>query len=229
MSDLREVLRAVATQDGASVFGVADLEGLSARVPELFRDLPGSFSRAISMGVKLSDAVVEEIADRPTALYFHLYRQANYLLDRVAMRVAMELERAGYVALAVPASQIIEASPMRGHVSHREIAHAAGLGWWGRNNLLVSPEAGSRLRLVTVLTDAPLAVDSPLEADCGSCRACVVVCPAGAIKDDRREFDLETCYRKLCEFRRMPFIGQHICGVCVKACRPRKVRQVTHG
>jgi epoxyqueuosine reductase len=219
MKELRERLTEVAAGLGVRLFGVADLEKLSRTEPGLFDELGRSFPRAISLGVRLSDAVLDGILDRPTPLYFHLYRQANYQLDRAGFQIALELQEAGFAALAVPASQVIGECHMRGHISHREIAWAAGLGWRGRNNLLVNARAGARLRLATVLTDAPLSADGPVREDCGNCRACIAACPAGAIKDDPADFDLDACYRKLCEFRRLPYIGQHICGVCVKACR----------
>lgn len=220
MRELRKRLKSLAAGLGPRLFGVADLDLLAGTESGLFDDLPRRFPRAVSMGLRLSDAVIDAIVDRPTPLYFHHYRQVNYQLDRAALQVAGQLQECGFSSLAVPASQVIGAEPMRGHVSHRVIGWSAGLGWWGLNNLLVHPEIGARFRLVTVLTDAPLEPDVPLQADCGSCRECVSACPAGAIHDDPSAFDLDACYRKLCEFRKIPFIGQHICGVCVKACRP---------
>jgi epoxyqueuosine reductase len=75
---------------------------------------------------------------------------------------------------------------------------------------------------VTVLTDAPLEAGKPLEGDCGDCRACVAACPAGAIHASSKDFDLSACKAKLDEFVRLQFIGQHICGVCVKACKGKR-------
>ncbi len=221
MRELRDRLNRQAAGLGVRLFGVADLDVLLETESGLFAKLPGSFPRAISMGLRLSDAVIDRIEDRPTPLYFHHYRQVNYQLDRAALQVSIELQDAGFSALPVPTSQITGENPMRGHVSHRSVGWAAGLGWWGRNNLLVSREFGSRFRLVTVMTDALLPADAPVEADCGTCMACVSACPAGAISEDSAEFDLEACYRKLCEFRKLPYVGQHICGVCIKACRPK--------
>jgi epoxyqueuosine reductase QueG len=82
------------------------------------------------------------------------------------------------------------------------------------------PRHGSRVRLVTILTDAPLDADRPMEFSCGKCVACVKVCPAKAIKGKPADFDLGACYAKLSEFARIQYVGQHICGVCVKACSP---------
>ena len=218
--DLRGRLQALAEARFVSIFGVADVAIATRDEPDLLDRVPGSWPRALVFGVPLQNAVLESIEDRPTPLYFHNYRQANYQLDSLAMGAALLLQGEGHQAEAVAASQIVQREPMLGHVSHRVLAWAAGLGWWGRNNLLVNPDVGSRLRLVSVLTDAPIETDVPLERDCGRCHSCVKVCPAEAIKPNREEFRLDLCYAKLCEFTRIPYVGQHICGVCVKACHP---------
>ena len=210
-------------------FGVADLNRLRAEYPEQLADIPERFSRGVVMGTRLPQAVLEEIGDHPTPLYFHAYRQANYQLDRCAYAVVDWLQERGHAALAVPASQVIAYDPMRGLLSHRLVGWAAGLGWWGRNNLLVNPEFGSQMRYVTVVTDAGVEPDTPVEADCGDCTACVAKCPAGAIKVEREGFDLTLCKARLDEFRKLPYIGQHICGVCVKACSPESARRALQG
>jgi len=215
---LRSDLETLASSLGGAVFGVADLEWLASRKPDLLERVPGDYTRAVVIGMRLQKAVLEDIVDRPTPLYFHNYRQTNYQLDRVAWRIAARLQDAGHSALATPASQIVRRGPMLGHVSHRLLGWAAGLGHLGRSTLLVHPRYGAQLRYVSVLTDMPLAAGSPTDEDCGDCRACIDVCPAQAIREDRDAFDLDACYAKLTEFTRLPFIGQHICGVCVKAC-----------
>lgn len=214
----RDRLAQLAAERGARAFGVADLEALRAREPGLLDLLPGPYTRAVVVGIRLQAAVLHGIADRPTPLYFHHYRQVNYELDRAAFQIADRIQEGGFAALAVPASQIVEARPMRGHVSHKLLGWAAGLGFIGRCSLLVHPRYGAQLRYVSVLTDMPLPADRPAEGGCGACRRCVGACPAGAVRERREEFDVEACYRKLTEFTRLPFIGQHICGVCVKAC-----------
>jgi epoxyqueuosine reductase len=211
-------LRHAAGLQGARVFGVADLEPLKARVPDLLARVPGEYARAAVLGIRLERAVLDGIADRPTPLYMHHYRQVNYQLDRAAFQVADRLQEAGFRALAVPASQIVCADPMLGHVSHKLLGWAAGIGHIGRCSLLVHPQYGAQARYVSVLTDAPLPAAAPYQGDCGSCRACVALCPAGAIRESKDDFDLGACQRKLAEFSRLPFIGQHICGVCVRAC-----------
>ena len=177
---------------------------------------------AISLGKGLNDPVLDDIVDHPTPLYFHHYRQTNAFLDRGALLLADHIQKMGFAALPIAASQIIDWDGQRAHVSHKHIGRAAGLGWFGRNNLLVSPELGSRVRLVTVLTDMPLATDKPLDDGCLTCRACIATCPAGAIKERRDDFDHKGCFEKLREFQKLRLVSQFICGVCVKACKGPK-------
>ncbi len=204
---------------GLSAIGVADLDALRLREPAAMASAPPEFPRGIAFGIRLPDAVIDQLEDRPTPLYFHVYRQANYSLDRVAVSLALELQRAGYRALPVPASQVIDPGGLRGLVSHRLIAYSAGLGWIGRSRLLVSPRYGARMRYACVLTNAPYPPGEPMDDRCGDCRNCIDACPAGATKESSRDFDLSACHEKLSGFRKLPFIGQHICGICVKVCR----------
>lgn len=206
---------------GFSLFGVAAVSGI--RDEFLLADgLKTRFDRAVSLGLKVSDAVLEDIVDRPTPLYFHHYRQLNFFLDRGALLLANHIEGLGFEALPIAASQIVDWENQKAHVSHKKIGILAGLGWIGRNNLLVNPELGSRFRLVTVLTNMPLETGAPLDFSCGACRACVAPCPALAIHESPEDFGHRACYQKLDEFRKKHVVSQHICGVCVKACRGPK-------
>lgn len=202
---------------GISLVGLADIR--SVRNEFLLDSRTASkFEAAVALGLKLAGAVLEDIQSQPTPLYFHHYRQVNSFLDRAALQTALWIQAEGYQALPVAASQIIDWDKQLGQVSHKKIGTLAGLGWTGRHNLLVNPELGARFRLVTVLTDMPLAFDHPQAGDCGRCRRCLTVCPAGAIKENVEDFDHLACYEKLKEFRRRGLVSQFICGVCVKAC-----------
>lgn len=216
-----ESIKKKASDLGFSLFGVADIREIRKEF-HLDLEFVTRFDRAIVLGKKLLDPIIEDIKDRPTPLYFHHYRQLNFFLDRAAFILSSLIQEQNHQALPVPASQVIDWERHLGHVSHRHVGRLAGLGWLGRNNLLVNPELGSRFRLVTILTDLPLKEDRPLDRDCGDCRDCISVCPAKAIKEKREDFDHIACYEKLKEFRRHGLVGQHICGVCLKACKGPK-------
>ncbi|WP_422101709.1 tRNA epoxyqueuosine(34) reductase QueG [Vreelandella sp.] len=71
-------------------------------------------------------------------------------------------------------------------VMERALAQKAGLGWFGKNAMLLNPKAGSLFFLGELYTDLPLPVDAPFEQEhCGSCSACRTACPTGAIVEDK--------------------------------------------
>lgn len=216
--DNHEKLEELSKSLGADLFGVADASDM--RDDFLFPShLIERMDRAISLGVRLLDGVLEEIQESPTRLYYHHYRQINLLLDHISLKVASFIQGKGFQALPIPASQIIDWEKQRGHLSHKKIAKQAGLGWIGRNNLLVNPQFGSRLRFASILTDMKLFPDSVISKDCGECEECLKVCPAGAIKKKKEDFDYTACFEKLRTFKKKGLVGQYICGVCVKACK----------
>ncbi len=203
---------------GFDLFGTAALPDLAELAPDLSPGITGKLQTGIALGVFLCGGVLEDITDRPTRLYLHHYRQVNYFLDRNALELGRRIESMGAGAVPVAASQTIDWTEQRGHLSHKEVARRAGLGWIGRNNLLVTPRRGARVRLVTVLTDLPLPIGGPPERDCGDCRDCIEACPAGAIGERAEDFDHRRCYEQLKTFKNSLNLGHFICGVCVKAC-----------
>lgn len=217
----RDWLEKKACELGFSLFGVADITGIREKF-YLNSKTVSFFDRALSLGKRLLDPILDDIENQPTKLYFHHYRQINFFLDRQALSLSSYIQESGFRAMPIPASQILDWKKHIGHLSHKHVGALAGLGWIGRNNLLVNTDFGARFRLVTILTDMPLEPDKPLDTQCEACKKCLSTCPANAIKESQEDFDHMACYNKLEEFRRAGIVGQHICGVCVKACRGPK-------
>lgn len=182
--------------------------------------------RAVSVAYHLSDAILEDLDDHPTPHYFHHYQRVNIFLDSIGLLLTTAIQDLGYQAMPIAASQILDWERQTGHLSHKHVARAAGLGWIGRNNLLVSEPYGARIRLVTVLTDLPLLIDPPSARGCGTCKDCITVCPVGAIKEKQEDFDHLKCYEQLKTFSKTYRLRHQICGICVKACRGRTHRSV---
>lgn len=215
-------LKKEAESRGIPLCGVAELSTLNLDLFNLPRDTLTRFPFGISLGLKLSDAIIEGIIDQPTRLYFHHYRQANNFLDSTAFKITCLIEAKGFQALPIAASQVIDWQNQRGHLSHKKVAVGSGLGWLGRNNLLVTPQFGARVRLVTILTNLPLIPDTPLTEGCADCMACIPTCPAGAIKEKQEDFDHWRCYDQLKSFKKKANLGHFICGICVKACKEKR-------
>lgn len=221
-------LKALALSLGADLVGVADLALLQGiyTYPE---NLLAPFQRGISVAVRLSDPILDAITPHdPTKAYAHHYVTVNALLDQITLRLVGQIQGQGYEALPIPASLQVGPKPWHGAISHKAIARAAGLGWIGANLLLITPDHGPRVRLATILTDMPLLVTgAPLPRQCGTCKKCIMACPAQALLGwnqgeypESREMALHTaaCAQRLDFFAADPQVGQPICGVCVQVC-----------
>jgi epoxyqueuosine reductase len=235
---------------GASLVGIASVERFdgapTGHHPRGF--VPGARS-VVTFGIALLGQALyweEHLADsefvpaenRKTVLQDYFYRQTGYamvnnLLDMLALRLANLLEGYGYRSLFFPATYgttaiwgfIKEKIPSKaGLFSQRHAAVRAGLGEFGLNNLVLTPEYGPRVRFNSVITEASL-VPSPLleEKLClgESCSLCLENCP-GAISlrpgldpeavwyDTPVETDTDACVK---------LSRKHYClGRCLKVC-----------
>ena len=202
---------------GATDIGFADITQL--HIPHR--------PRAISICVKLLDCVVDEIDSEPTQAYYAHYKAVNALLNDISLRIAMKLESLGWNAYPIAASQsTAQREDYRAQFSHKTAATLAGLGSIGKNGLFLHRDYGPRVRLATILTDAPLHCGTPItESYCADCNLCVKACPAGALHGINwtQQTARETIYDpRMCSDFMSPHFGQigrgFVCGVCMTVC-----------
>ena len=102
--------------------------------------------------------------------YYKEYPQGR----QAAYKLGDFLEKAGYKTVVQP------------NLPAKEIAYRAGIGYFGKNALIHTPEYGSWISLHYILTDAPLTPDNSMDriSDCGDCDLCMRACPTGAIEKE---------------------------------------------
>ena len=211
-----KLLNEFAQKQGADLFGVADTTRVKKYIYEELHNETEKLPYAVSVGVRLQRSVLQTIIDRPNQIYKTHYRQVNAQLDQIISNLAVEIQRMGFNAMPIAASYIIDWTKQNAHVSHRHVAWEAGVGFKGKNNLLIHPKYGAGVRLISLFTDLPLEIDSPIESDCENCSACMVACPAEAIDNDG--FDFDKCFEQVKKFSKENNYNTYICGLCVRAC-----------
>jgi epoxyqueuosine reductase QueG len=230
LNDPDQELRALAESLGADFWGVADLAPAREAIMEQGGPSIAAFPRAISIGVGLLDPIVDQLprrAEHAVAMSYrhHGYNLVNQRLDHLASRLGGVLQRAGYQAMPVAASQTVDEERLLSAFSHKMAAHLAGLGWIGKSCMLITPEVGPRVRWATVLTDAPLrATGGPTEPRCGTCQECVDICPPRAFTGqafrigEPREvrFAAHKCHAYFDELEKAT--GLPVCGLCLYIC-----------
>ncbi len=202
---------------GASDVGFADISVF---------DIKG-YDKAVSITVKMLDSIVDEIKNAPTYEYYAHYKAVNELINHITLRTSLYLEKLDYYARPVSASQSTgNREDYTSSFSHKSAATLSGMGTVGKSGLFVHHIYGPRVRLGTILTNAPLTCGEPnLSSDCGECIICVKACPASALKGvlwqqgmPRNElYDPASCSRFMSNhFSR---IGRgFVCGICMAVC-----------
>jgi epoxyqueuosine reductase len=184
-----------ATALGFDAVGVTTLEP-NAHAPELDRWLEAGYAGTMSYLQRQAEKRKDPRRIDPAAK-IAVVTLTNYYHEPAQHGVAQYAWSADYhdvlgARLEKLATAIREVAPGAmtrcyvdaGPVPERELAQRAGLGWIGKNMMLIHPEIGSFTFIGVVLTDADLAPDLPFEADrCGTCRRCLDACPTNAFPE----------------------------------------------
>jgi epoxyqueuosine reductase QueG len=213
---MTDALKEYLLGEGASVVGVA-------AVGEVIDEQIAHLTRAVSIGVVRN-----------------LNEDTLSILAGLQKKTVRFLRERGHRFLCIPpASDRLTGtfvSKLYHMVTHKMAATSAGIGWIGKNGLLISPEYGPRLSLATVLTDAPLEPDTPFDACmCGECSMCVEHCPSEALHGEEwsreRPFPLllDTGRCRGHKKMRRTSAGKPNCGLCITICPYGRKQFTTKG
>ncbi len=213
-NELREFLHA----QGAALVGFGDMSEVAGC----------GYRTGISVAIPLPKHVVTDLKQAPTEEYYHLYHTMNEKLNRIVSAGEQFLTARGFEAYAQTTDRVTTDEHNVSRLPHKTVATRCGLGWIGKNGLLITEDYGSAIRLSSLLTNAPLAHDAAINhSRCGSCDLCVTSCPAKAIKGrlwqtgvPRHEIvDVNICLEtQLRIMKEQTGIEADLCGKCFAVC-----------
>ncbi|EKD93057.1 MAG: hypothetical protein ACD_28C00260G0003 [uncultured bacterium] len=188
---MKELIEAELAVQGAGFVSFVDVTNLP-RVQT--RDFPV----AILIGISLTKEFVAKVTDTPDYVERLIlnkdfssdeYLRKEQKVDGLADHIASYINRKGYSAIsqseaANEKAGVYNEKNKTSLLPHKTIGTLAGLGWIGKNNLLITEKFGCAFCMCTVLTDAPLEANSkpPQPSHCNQCRICQEICPTNAIK-----------------------------------------------
>jgi epoxyqueuosine reductase len=203
---------------------------LSPWIPEEFwpQSIYPEAKTVIVIGLPVPLPIVETT---PSIYYHELYKTVNSMLDSKAYEIANFLTEKGYGTVYLPRNaygdiKMLVDKPFA-FFSHKHAAYLAGLGSFGQNNVLLTPQFGPRVRFTSIFTTAEIKPD-PLQSKdlCTRCLLCVKNCPVRAIPD-KGDFP-PPVDKKLCAVRSEELRDEYRspCGICIKVCPVGKDREL---
>ncbi len=191
MENLKDTIKEFILSKGADLIGIASI-GRFDRAPDSHKpeDILSDAKTVIVFAKRIPNSVVMDgLATSYHNMMTILYKQ----LDIIAYETAIYIEQQRGIAIPVPSDEpYYDWNPDkvngRGDLSHKHAAQAAGLGRLGKNSLLITPEFGNRVQLVSVVTNISLEPDPLVEDElCPSkCIICIESCPVKAISDEQQ-------------------------------------------
>lgn len=242
---LRDRLQEIASDYGCAGFGVAaadPFDGL-ADVMESRREhgLAGTLAftyrdPVVASDVRRSFPWAERLV---TVGYAYQPDAGTSEAHGARLRIARFADGDAYVGLRAALDAVAAHLMEHGHRTEvladdsrlvdRAAAVRAGIGWWGKSSMVLVPGAGPWILIGSIVTDAPLGLDTPSDRSCGSCVACIPACPTDAIVADG-VIDVRRCLAHLLQAPGLipvdlrPAVEDRLygCDDCLTACPPGK-------
>jgi len=215
-----EKMLELARECGADLAGWAALDRGELHLYSLL-GMPESdqFRSALVVARAHDSSVLENPLALPTKAYDQDYRRLNSSLDELVKGMEAHLRREGIHSLAVVPSETLDTVRQRGLISHRALAQRAGLGVRGRNNLLVTPQFRSHVRLAAILTElrVPRVPELIVPYPCVQCNRCREACPSAALGENPTDYRPDRCLAHL-EKIQSSEMSSRICGICLAVC-----------
>ena len=215
---LTEELKELLYREGAGLVGIGDM----SQTPNCH------FKTGIAIALPLPKHVIIDLQKAPTREYYALYHTLNAKLNEIVLAGEAFLKDKDYEAYAQTTDRVTVNQNNISALPHKTVATKAGLGWIGKNCLLVTRQYGSAIRISSLLTNASLEYDQPIEhSSCGACTLCVKNCPAQALKGTLWEagiprntiVDVQKCQKKQVEIMtERTGIQTDLCGKCFAVC-----------
>ena len=164
------------------------------------------------------------ISTTPSMVYQELYDTSNRVLDDIAYQLTNFITtKLQYKAIFFPRDCYYSIETLvdnpNAAFSHVIAAYYAGMGTIGDSRNLITKEFGPRLRIVSILTDAPITEDAMLEQDlCIHCKKCLKSCPTQCFRENGEmvyEMDKVACTKYHVQIKNE---NHWPCGVCVDVC-----------
>jgi epoxyqueuosine reductase QueG len=218
---LTHFIKQLAQERGADLVGVAPVERLKD-APKGHRpqDILPEAKSIIVVGRRILDSIMEQLGNHPLMKmiwHHHMYSHLNALNSVLCYEIALVLEKRGYWAVPIQPTVPYVKDKFLGVSSHRHAAVAAGLGVFGMNNLVLTPQFGPRIRWDQVITSAHLEPHPLLKKNlCRECLACRKNCPVQAW-DAEGKFNKAACAFHM-EWDRKTQVCYEPCGLCIKVC-----------
>lgn len=221
MPELTQEVKDFTLECGADIVGVASIDRFDG-APDGFHpmDVMKSARSVITFARKFIMGILDELAPGRQRLSYkhHMFAHKNTYNTFTGYDIARFLEKRGFKAFVIQPTTPYYAQEFRGVISHRHAAIRAGLGVFGRNNLVLTKEFGPRQRFCTVLTDAELVPDPLIEEDlCMGCNTCREGCPVQAWDPKSGIFYKPVCAHHQ-NWNRADQECKQPCGICIQIC-----------
>lgn len=188
---MQGIIRSFAEQHPIDAVRIVDITSLTSEE-----------NRGYPYAILLVKALPKEYIDKlnhETETDYTVFAACEEITDELADQLAAVIQKAGYRAISQSENGLqmrgeFEEKTKRSVLPHKKIAVMAGMGWIGKNNLLVTKQYGAALSLCSVLTDMPLHAEKTeeiLSSQCGACHLCARICPVQAIHGRKWELGID--------------------------------------